>query len=118
MNIFAPSSPVRARRHRLVGAFFAAALAGAVTIGVPGQASAQEHVVVRVAPPAARYEVRPVAPSPHHFWVHGYWGYHPQRGYEWRTGRWESPRPGYSWEESRWDHHDGRWELHEGHWRR
>lgn len=122
MKIVAPSSPARPRRHRLVGAFFATALAGAMTggvvLGTAGQASAQEHVVVRVAPPVPRVEARPVAPGPHHFWVHGYWGYHPRYGYAWRTGRWEAPRPGYSWEESHWDHHGGRWELHEGHWHR
>jgi hypothetical protein len=92
--------------------------AGAVLIGAAGPASAQKQVVVRVAPPVPRVEIRPVAPGPHHFWLHGYWGYHPSYGYAWHAGRWEAPRRGYSWEESRWEHHDGRWEFREGHWRR
>jgi hypothetical protein len=93
------------------------AAVGAVLVGVPGRASAQEHVVVRVAPPAPRIEVRPVAPTPHHVWVSGYWGYRDRVGYEWHGGRWESPHPGYAWEPAHWSERGGYWHFVGGHWR-
>ena len=78
-RIFAPRSSLapigRALLFRLA---LPAVGAGAVLVGVAGPAAAQEHVVVRVAPPTPRLEIVPRAPSAHHFWVHGYWGYHPQ----------------------------------------
>jgi hypothetical protein len=42
-------------------------VAGAVLIGTAGRASAD--IVVAVRPPIPHVEVRPVAPSPHQFWV-------------------------------------------------
>ena len=48
----------------------------------------------RMAPPPMRAEVRPMAPSPRHVWVGGYWGFEGGR-HAWVGGRWElPPQPG------------------------
>src|SRR6478672_7023287 len=47
-------------------------------------------VRVRVAPPAARVEVRVAAPSPRHVWIPGYWEWQGGR-HVWIVGRWELP---------------------------
>jgi len=94
-----------------------AVVAGAMLVGVTGEASAQE-IVVRAHPPEPRVEVAPRAPSPHHFWVHGYWGYHPHAGYAWYGGHWEAPREGYGYEPSHWSERGGYWHFVGGHWYR
>jgi len=53
-------------------------------------------VRVSVAPPALRHEVVPMAPSPRHQWIAGYWGW---RGgaHLWIGGHWAlPPAPGYA----------------------
>jgi hypothetical protein len=63
----------------------------------PAPSSAQ--VIIRVGPPAARYEVRPVRPAPGYVWVGGYWG--------WAGGQ-------YVWRRGYWSRHAGNWCG--GHW--
>jgi hypothetical protein len=92
-----------------------AAAAGAVVLGATSDAAAQE-VVVGVAPPVPRVEIIPRAPSPHHFWVGGYWGYRPSYGYVWNRGYWESPRVGWGWAPAHWSAYGGRWHFAGGHW--
>ena len=78
-------------------------------------AFAQEEIEVEIAPPAARVEVIPVAPSPRHFWIHGYysWG----RGvHYWVPGHYDVLRPGWAWAESRWAPVGRRWHFYPGHW--
>jgi hypothetical protein len=72
-----------------------------------------------VAPPPTRVEIIPVAPSPNHFWVPGYWQWEGER-HRWVDGRWEERRERERWVPHRWDHDegDGRWHQHGGHWDR
>src|ERR1700689_3373830 len=63
-----------------------------------------EEIVVRVAPPHAVVERRPVRPSPQHVWIGGY---HRWDGgaYVWEPGRWEvPPREHAVWGAPRWEH--------------
>jgi hypothetical protein len=106
----------RARRLAL-GVAVAAGLTVAGAFG-SRDASADERVVVRVGPPAPRVEVAPRAPSPHHVWAPGYWGWEPHRGHVWYGGRWVVGQPGYAWEPAHWSERGGYWHLSEGHWRR
>ena len=95
-------------RRGLLGLVFASALtfsAGAA------------EVIVRVAPPAAIVETRPVAPGAGYVWIGGY---HRWDGaaYAWVPGRWElPPRPRARWVAHRWVRRGGGWVLVEGHWR-
>jgi hypothetical protein len=94
-------------------------LAGALCTGVLGTshvAQAQEVEVEVVAqPPVARVEVIPPAPSPHHFWIHGYYGWNGTTHY-WNSGRYEVVRPGYGWSEARWVSVGPRWHYYPGRW--
>ncbi len=94
------------------------ALAGALSAGILGTsqvAFAQvTEVEVEVAPPAPRVEVIPVAPSPQHFWVHGYWGY--GTAHYWVPGRYEAVRPGWAYSEARWAPIGHRWHFYPGRW--
>jgi hypothetical protein len=87
----------------------------AVGLGV-GVAQAAE-VVVRIGPPRAVVEHRPVRPSHEHVWVGGYHRWD-GNAYVWTPGRWEAPpRPHAVWVAPRWEHrHDG-YVFIEGRWR-
>ena len=95
-------------RRGLIGLVFASALtfsAGAA------------EVIVRVAPPAAIVETRPVAPGAGYVWIGGY---HRWDGaaYAWVPGRWVlPPRPRARWVAHRWVRRGGGWVFVEGHWR-
>jgi len=95
----------------------ASVLAGACLIAAPHAASAAPVVEVRVAPPVTRVEVVPARPSPHHFWVHGYWGWNGHAHY-WVPGRYEVVRPGYAYREPRWERVHDHYRFHEGVWYR
>jgi hypothetical protein len=82
----------------------------AVQFTVPG-------VRVATAPPPARVEVRPVAPSPNHVWIGGHWAW---RGgaHVWVNGHYAlPPGQGYVWEPARWANQNGQYTFFEGHWR-
>ena len=82
-----------------------------------GLASAQQ-VVIRVAPPRPRAEVRVVAPGPGYVWIGGY---HEWRGsaYAWVPGRWERPPyPRARWIRPHYRHVHGGWVFVPGHWQR
>jgi hypothetical protein len=94
--------------------FFMTALLG-VALGI-GSAAAAE-VVVKVGPPAAVVETRPVAPSPQHVWIGGY---HRWEGnaYVWTPGRWEvPPHPHAVWVAPRWRHRSDGYVFVEGRWK-
>jgi hypothetical protein len=98
----------------------ASVVAGACLIASPHgirTASAAPVVDVRIAPPAARVEVVPARPSPHHFWVHGYWGWSEGR-HVWVPGRYEVERRGYEYREPRWESAHGHYRFHDGYWHR
>jgi hypothetical protein len=81
--------------------------------GVAGAA----EVVVRVAPPAAVVETRPVRPAAGYVWTPGYyrWDGH---AHVWVGGAWVMPpRPHAVWVPHRWVHRHGGWVMVEGHWR-
>jgi WXXGXW repeat (2 copies) len=94
-------------------------VAGAGLVGAVGEREASAgEVVVRVAPPAARVEVVPRAPSPRHVWAPGYWGWQEHRGHVWYGGHYVVGQPGYAWEPAHWSARGGYWHFSEGHWRR
>jgi hypothetical protein len=76
---------------------------------------ARADVVVDVGPPAGRVEVVGRAPSPHHFWIPGYWSWAGGR-HLWIGGRWEAARPGYEWRRAAWMHEGGHWRFAPGYW--
>ncbi len=90
---------------------------GLAVMGASPVARAQEEIEIEVAPPTPRVEVIPVAPSPRHFWIPGYWGW--ARGaHYWVPGRYEVLRPGWSWYSARWAPVGRRWHFYPGHWYR
>ena len=75
------------------------------------------EVVVRIGPPAAIVETRPVAPGPRHIWIAGYHRWDGGR-YVWVPGHYDHPpRPHAVWVQHHWVHRHGGWVLVEGHWR-
>jgi hypothetical protein len=103
-------------RSGAIRAGFGALVAGALFLGTAGTAAAYPEVVVRTAPPAPRYEMITGAPSPHHFWVGGYWGYHAHGGYYWNGGHWAAPRQGYRYEPAHWNARGGAYHFSPGYW--
>jgi hypothetical protein len=73
------------------------------------------HYYAPHAPPAARYEVRGVAPSARHFWAPGYYRW-TGRQFVWYGGRWEVRRAGYEYINPHWGIAHGRYEYIPGHW--
>jgi hypothetical protein len=102
-------------RRSLSPLVLAGGLCGAL-VGQSDVARAQEvEVEVVNTPPPPRVEVIPVAPSPRHFWIHGYWGWNGTAHY-WVPGRYEVIRQGYGWSEARWVAVGPRWHYYPGHW--
>jgi hypothetical protein len=74
-------------------------------------------VIVKIAPPAAIVETRPVAPGPGYVWIAGYHRWDGER-YVWVPGEWRNPpHPHARWVAHRWVHRNGGYVLVEGHWR-
>jgi hypothetical protein len=86
-------------------------------IGIGLGAAQAEEIVVRVRPPHALVEHRPVRPGPTHVWIGGYHRWD-GRAYAWQPGRWEAPpRPHAVWVAPRWEHRGGEYVFVEGRWR-
>jgi len=95
-------------RSTIVGLILAAGLAC--------QVNAQE-VVVKIAPPHALVEKRPVAPGPEFVWITGYHRWD-GNAYVWVPGRWEKPPHEHArWVAHQWVKRNGGYVLVEGHWR-
>ena len=73
------------------------------------------HFYAPVAPPAARFEVRGLAPSARHFWAPGYYRWN-GREHVWVGGRWELRRDGFEFVSPRWVNRFGRFEYLPGRW--
>lgn len=74
-------------------------------------------VFVRVAPPRAVVETRPVMPGPGYVWTPGYqrWDGH---AYVWVPGAWVMPPHAHAhWVAHRWEHRRGGYVFVQGHWR-
>jgi hypothetical protein len=67
------------------------------------------------APPAARIEIRGVAPSARHFWAPGYYRYN-GREHVWVAGRWELRRDGFDFMGPHWVRRARRFEYIPGRW--
>ena len=78
--------------------------------------SAPVSVDIRIAPPAPRHEVVPVARSGY-TWAPGYWDYRHNR-YQWVAGHWVRERPGYHYNAPQWVQRGDRWTRTEGRWER
>jgi hypothetical protein len=81
-----------------------------------GASGAATYVDVRVAPPAPRMEVVPVA-RPGYVWVPGHWDWRGHR-HVWVGGHWERERRGYVYQNPTWVHDGDRWVLRRGAWSR
>ena len=73
------------------------------------------HYYAPFAPPAARFEVRGVAPSARHFWAPGYYRWN-GREHVWVAGRWELRRDGFEFVGPHWVRRFGRFEYIPGRW--
>ncbi len=84
--------------------------------GTSAPAQAQGIVRLRIAPPLARVEVVPVAPSPRHAWIAGHWGWNGSQ-HVWVNGYYViPPAAGYTWVPARWINEGGFWVFRRGHW--
>jgi hypothetical protein len=82
-----------------------------------GSAAGEAIAVADTPPPAAYYEVVPVAPFVGAVWFAGYWNWYGGR-YAWVPGYWGHGRPGYVWHPYRWAPYGSRWNLYAGGWAR
>ncbi len=102
--------------RRMLPALALAASGLALTGCVVAPAYPGDVVYAPSAPPPLQTEVIPVAPSPVHVWINGYWGWG-GASYAWRPGHWAMPpRPGYMWHQPRWNHGPRGWSQHGGGW--
>ena len=91
----------------------------AVTFGMTVSAHAGGAVVIAPhAPPAPKVIVRPAAPSRHHLWIAGHWG--------WKGGQWvwvkghhaKRPYTNARWIPGHWKKRPRGWVWVPGHWSR
>ena len=73
------------------------------------------HYYAPFAPPAARIEIRGVAPSARHFWAPGYYRW-TGREHLWVGGRWVLRRDGFDFMGPRWVRRGVRFEYLPGRW--
>jgi len=100
----------------LTGSLFALLLGTSPIAVLETPAHAQAIIRVRVAPPAPRVEVIPVAPTPRHVWVPGHWGWNGVR-HNWVAGYYDlPPHPGYHWTPAHWASEGGVWVFRNGYW--
>jgi hypothetical protein len=84
----------------------------------PVQASTQiVEIDASIAPPPPRVEIVTVAPSPHHFWIGGYWRW-TGGGHVWQPGHWEARRAGYVYSPAHWVRAGSHYRFIGGYWRR
>ncbi|HEX2530867.1 MAG TPA: hypothetical protein VHK70_05295 [Burkholderiaceae bacterium] len=86
-----------------------------VSLEAPAVVSISETVTV--APPAPQEEAIPVAPSPTHVWISGYWRWGRGR-HVWTPGHWAGARTGYFWAPGHWVRRRSGWVFSGGFWQR
>ena len=96
------------KRIATAGVFAIASIAASLPAG------AEVNVVIRVAPPAPRFEFVP-APRVGHVWAPGHWAWRDGR-HVWVGGHWVRERRGMHWHPSHWVHRDGHWHFVGGGW--
>ena len=93
-----------------------AALTGCVVAPAYPVVPQGEVVYAPAPPPPLRTEVIPVAPSPVHVWINGYWGWGGGR-YAWTPGYWAvPPHRGHVWHPYRWQQGPRGWYRGGGRW--
>src|SRR5262249_41832838 len=100
-----------------IGAMLRRALLTTLFAGLLPLSVFAADVYVRIGPPRAPVERRPVAPGRGYVWTPGYhrWDGH---AHAWVPGAWvRPPRPHAHWVPARWMHRRGGWVFVEGHWR-
>lgn len=107
-NRFSASS-LRLRRK-------AAALLGALLVGLPLASTAGIFVSVDIAPPALPVYSQPPMPGDGYIWTPGYWAYSDD-GYFWVPGTWVlAPYRGALWTPGYWAWGGDGYAFHEGYW--
>jgi WXXGXW repeat (2 copies) len=115
------AAPHRRRRFRLPAAWAPTAVAAvaafaalaALAFLAPGCAA--PRIVVPMAPPAVRGEVRPRRPGPSWVWVPGCWQWQGDR-HAWVPGHWTRGRAGKNWSPGHWKRAPGGWVWAPGKW--
>lgn len=91
-------------------------IAPVLALPTAAQAEIDVDLVVRVPPPALRYE--PVPPPRVGFvWTPGYWAWR-NNAHVWVGGTWVAARPGYVYRQPNWVQRDGQWHYARGGWAR
>ena len=74
-------------------------------------------VEVKIAPPAERVEVIPVAPSAEYLWIKGHWRWNGAT-WIWINGHYVKRRVGWHWVPPHYEARAGIWIFIGGHWAR
>ena len=75
------------------------------------------EVIVEREPPVTLVEAIPVAPSPNHVWIGGYWAWHGGM-HVWVPGHYAlRPDPNVMWVPGHWERRPHGWIWIEGYWR-
>ena len=91
-------------------------LAPLAALPTAASAAVDVDLVVRVPPPAVRYEAVP-PPRVGYVWTPGYWDWRSNR-HVWVAGTWVRERPGYVYNRPQWVERNGQWHLARGSWAR
>jgi hypothetical protein len=82
----------------------------------PSSSGTMTSVLAPYAPPTARAEYPPPAPSPLAMWQPGYWSWNGSQ-YVWTPGQYvERPTPTANWMPGYWQQGSGGWTWVGGHW--
>ena len=90
-------------------------LASSLMVSMP--LAAEQRIYVRIGPPRAVSERRPVRPGRDYVWITGHQSWRGE-SYYWMGGRWERPPHARArWQSGRWRHDRHGYFYIEGRWR-